>query len=100
MDAPNEPSRKHDDDPVAGWVAEGLRDAEIAVRLGVSVGEARARRSGLQEARSPGTALALPSSTAQADTGPRPVELPAPARGWAGHLGAGVIVALLAAAAA
>ena len=44
MDGDSEPPPAHPD-PVAGWVAAGLRDVEIAVRLGVSVGEARDRRA-------------------------------------------------------
>ncbi|MEX0782124.1 MAG: hypothetical protein WD557_05695 [Dehalococcoidia bacterium] len=44
MDGENDPSPAPVD-PVERWVADGLRDVEIAVRLGVSVGEARERRS-------------------------------------------------------
>lgn len=68
MDAAN-PEPRTPDDPVARWVAEGLRDAEIAVRLGVSVGEARARRAGLTTAPIAPHTLAL-----------TPVGVPAPPR--------------------
>lgn len=75
-------------DPVAGWVAQGLRDAEIAVRLGVSVGEARARRSRLHDRP------AAPSSLALAP--PPPLPLSAPPRGVEEQTAAGNRAAILA----
>ena len=59
-------------DPVAAWVAAGLRDVEIAVRLGVSVGEARERRARLHGER-PRSELALPASLPLPPS-PAPVE--------------------------
>ncbi|MGH2608016.1 MAG: hypothetical protein ACRDHF_02910 [Tepidiformaceae bacterium] len=61
-------------DPVAGWVAEGLRDVEIAVRLHVSVGEARARRARLSGEPGPRPELALPPPRPLAPSPATPAE--------------------------
>lgn len=81
-------------DPVARWVAEGLRDVEIAVRLNVSVGEARERRARLHG--EPHTvALPRPWPPAAAHEAPPEPEPATAGRGrWLTFLPAAVLAAL------
>lgn len=53
------------DELVRGWLDAGLRDAEIAVRLGVPTGEARARVARVRAAIASADAAALPGVAAE-----------------------------------
>ncbi len=87
------------EDPVARWVADGLRDAEIAVRLGVSVGEARTRRSRLTGPHPAHAELALPRAILLAPVPSPVVDGAPPPRRLRPLLVPGIVVAALAMAA-
>ena len=97
METGGDGQRTHED-PVARWVAEGLRDAEIAVRLGVSVGEARTRRSRLTNPGPMPAELALPRAL-PLPPAPQPATEGATRRRTLARLAPGIVVTVLAVAA-